>query len=106
MFPFLKPTYEDDDLSCTRCYKWFARFKGGRDPIEGGKGFSTPIDDTHTQKIKDLVHSSFHLTVRELAEEICISIGSCLGILTEKLKSIDVCSNVYSLFDYRTAEKS
>ena len=47
---------------------------------------STSTDDDHVDKINRLVRENRRLTVRELAEEGNISVGSCYEILTEKLR--------------------
>ena len=41
---------------------------------------------THVDKINSLVRTNQRLTIRELAEECGISVGSCYEILTTKLK--------------------
>lgn len=61
----------------TQYYEWFTRFKNARQSIEDdcrpGRS-STSSDDTHVKKIKNLMFTNRHLTVRKLAEEVEISI--------------------------------
>lgn len=87
-FQLLKQAYGDDALSRTQCYEWFLRFKSGRQSIEDdprpGRP-STSTDEFHVRKINDLVCANSRLTVREIAEDVGISVGSCQEILTEKL---------------------
>ena len=47
---------------------------------------STSTDDPHIDEINTLVRANRRLTVRELAEECGISVGSCHHMLTEELK--------------------
>ena len=47
---------------------------------------SSSTDDPHIDEINTLVRANRRLTVRELAEECGISVGSCHHILTEELK--------------------
>jgi hypothetical protein len=46
---------------------------------------STSTDDQHVEQVRSVIRSNQRLTVRELAEECDISLGSCHSILTEKL---------------------
>ena len=71
------------------CFRWHKRFKNGQLSVKDDEHSghpSTSIDDTHTDEINTLVRANRHLTVRELAEECGISVGSCHDILTEELK--------------------
>ena len=73
----------------TQCYEWFKRFKDGRqsndnDPRPGRP--STSTDAVHVAQVRAVVRSNRRLTVREIAEECNISVGSCHAILTEKLE--------------------
>jgi hypothetical protein len=42
--------------------------------------------DAHIAQVREIMRSNHRLTVREIAEECNISIGSCHGILTTKLE--------------------
>ena len=70
------------------CLRWHKRFKNGRLSVEdderSGRPF-TSTDDPHIDEINTLVRANRRLTVRELAEDCGISVGSCHHILTEEL---------------------
>lgn len=87
-FNMLQTAYSDDAMKRATCFKWHARFKDGRQSIKDDERPgrpSTSTDDSHVDKINTLVRSNRRLTVRELAEECEISVGSCHEILTAKL---------------------
>jgi hypothetical protein len=73
----------------TQCYEWFERFKDDRQPTDNdprpGRP-STSTDAVHIAQVRAVVRSNRRLTVREIAEECNISVGSCHAILTEKLE--------------------
>ena len=46
---------------------------------------STSTDDDHVQRVRAVIRGNRRLTVREVVNEVGISIGSCHQILTEKL---------------------
>lgn len=82
-------------MSRTQCYEWFKRFKDGRtsvteDPRPGRP--STSTDDRHVERVREVIRGNRRLTVREVADEVCISVGSCHAILTEKLEMRRVCA--------------
>jgi len=75
-------------MSRTQCFEWYSRFKTGRtsideDPRSGRPSPST--DDVHIDAVRDLILKNRRLTIREIAEDVGISYGSCQAILTEKL---------------------
>jgi len=76
-------------MSRKQLYEWFKRFKQGRmsvgeEPRPGRP--STLINDDHVDRIRAVIRGNGRLTVREVAEEVDISIGSCNQIFTEKLQ--------------------
>ena len=76
-------------MSRTQCYEWFKHFeKGimsvGEDPRPGRP--STSTDDDHVERVRAVIRGNHRLTVREVANEVGISMGSCHQILTEKLQ--------------------
>ena len=88
-FTLLNTAYGDVAMKRAACFKWHERFKSGRQFIDDDErpgSPSTSTDDPHVDKINTTVRANRHLTIRELAEECGISIGSCYEILTAKLK--------------------
>ncbi|KAE9542487.1 hypothetical protein AGLY_003348 [Aphis glycines] len=84
----MQNAYGDQCLGRTQCYDWFKRFKNGResvddDPCSGRP--STSTDDAHVTEFNAIVRSNRRLTVREIAEDCNISVGSCHEILVKKL---------------------
>ena len=76
-------------MSRTQCYEWFKLFKDdrmsvGEDPRPGR--FSTLTNDDHVDRVRAVIRGNRRLTVREDADEVGISIGSCHQIFTEKLQ--------------------
>jgi len=67
-------------MSRTQCYEWFKRFKEGRisvgeDPRPGRR--STSTNDDHVEKVRAVIRGNHRLTVREVADEVDFSMGSC-----------------------------
>ena len=88
-FAMLNTAYGDVAMKRATCFRWHERFKDGRLSVEDDERSgrpSTSTDDPHIDEINTLVRANRRLTVRELAEECGISVGSCHHILTEKLK--------------------
>jgi len=75
-------------MSRTQCYEWFKCFKDGRmlvsqDPRPGQHCLST--NDDHVERVRPVIRQNRPLTVRVVADEMGITIGSCHQIFPEKL---------------------
>ena len=84
----LNTAYSDVAMKQATCFRWHKRFKNGRLSVEDDERSehpSTSTDDPHIDEINTLVQANRCLTVRELAEECGILVGSC-HILTEELQ--------------------
>jgi len=86
----LQQAFGDECMSRTQCFEWYSRFKTGRtsiveDPRSGRP--STSTDDVHINAVRHLILQNCRLTIRETAEDVGISSGSCQAILTEKLNT-------------------
>ena len=68
-----------------QCYEWFKHFKEGRTSISEdprpGQPF-TLTDNRHVERVREMIYGSRRLTVREVVEELGISVGSYHAILT------------------------
>ena len=88
-FAMLNTAYGDVAMKRAICFKWHKHFKNGQLSVEDDEHSgrpSTSTDDPHIDEINTLVRANRRLTVRELAEECGISVGSCHHILTKELK--------------------
>ncbi|XP_027849961.2 protein GVQW3-like [Aphis gossypii] len=87
-YTMIKTAFGDDSLSRSVTFEWFIRFKDSRQSIKddprSGRPSTSRNDDV--ANIYEKVRNDRRLTVRELANEAGISIGSCHEILTEKLQ--------------------
>jgi len=88
MWKMLQQAFGDECMSRTQCFEWYSSFKTGRTSIDedprSGRS-STSTDDIHIDAVHDLILQNRRLTIREIAEDVGISFGSCQAILTEKL---------------------
>jgi len=76
-------------MSQTQGYEWFKLFKEGKmsvgeEPRPGRN--STPSNDDHIGRFRAVIRGNRRLTVREVADEVSISIGSWYQIFTQKLQ--------------------
>ena len=76
-------------MSFTQYYEWFKHFKGGRTSVSENPRIgrcSTSMDDRHVEGVREVIRGNRRLAVREIAEEVGISVVSCHAILTGKLQ--------------------
>ena len=76
-------------MSRTQCYEWFKRFKEGRISVDEGPRPGRPSTSTngdHVERVRVVIRENRRLTVREVADEVHISIGSCHQIFSEKIQ--------------------
>jgi len=75
-------------MSITQWFEWHSRFKTRRTSIDNdfrSGRHSTSTDEVHINAVRHLILQNCPLTLREIAEDVGISFGSCQAILTEKL---------------------
>jgi hypothetical protein len=86
-FEMVKIAFGEEAMCRTQTYEWWKRFKEGRtsvvDPRLGRP--STSKTDDNAAKVREVIHSNRHLTVREVVGEVSISKTVCHEILTENL---------------------
>ncbi|PNF29274.1 hypothetical protein B7P43_G08953 [Cryptotermes secundus] len=84
----IQQAFGDDAMSNSRIKEWYNRFKDGRTSVDSeprsGRP-STSRNENVIEQVRTLVMEDRRITVRELANEIGVSIGSVHSILTEDL---------------------
>lgn len=87
-FELIKLAFGDVSLSRCVIFDWFKRFKEGRISIEDdhrpGRPSASKTNDTITL-VRNKIRYDRRLTVREVANEVGISIGTCHSILSDEL---------------------
>ena len=66
-------------VSKTRVYEWYKRFQDGREDVEDDEGPGRPSTSTtyeNVEKVKEMVMNDRRITVREVADDVGISISS------------------------------
>ncbi|XP_035225407.1 protein GVQW3-like [Stegodyphus dumicola] len=84
----MKTAIGDEAMSRALVFEWFRRFKEswksvGSDPRSGRP--SNSRNENKIAQVQAVVRSDHHLTVREIAQECGVSIGSCDEILRKDL---------------------
>ena len=84
----LLTVYEVDAPKKTCVHKWIERFQDGREAVEDDEGRGRPTISKNNEKIdfvKNLVKEDGRLTVYQIAETVCMSVGSAYSILHDGL---------------------
>ena len=80
--------FGDEAMSRTRVFEWHRRFKEGQQSVESEERPGRPSTSKNPEminKVRDLVLQDRRITIREICDEVDISMGSCHSILTEDL---------------------
>ena len=83
-------------MSKTRVYDWYKRFQDGRGDVEDDERPerpSTSTTDENVEKVKEMVMNDRQITIREVADNVGISIGSCHEIFSNVLGMKRVAAN-------------
>jgi hypothetical protein len=84
----LQKVFGVETVSRTMNCEWYRRFKDGRTSVEDHPCSGRPsasTDDDSIERARAVIRSNRLLTVRDVADECGISVGSCHTILTEEL---------------------
>lgn len=84
----LNIAFGESTISKTRVYEWYKRFQEGREDVEDDERPgrpSTSISDENVEKVKEMIMNDRRITIREVAEDVGISIGSCHKIFSDVL---------------------
>ncbi|KAG5332407.1 SETMR methyltransferase, partial [Acromyrmex charruanus] len=87
-FRMLTVTYGEATLDRSNVYRWYKMFSEGREDVndeERAGRPSTSTTDENIDEVKKIVLANRRITVREVAEDLNISIGSCHSIFTNDL---------------------
>ena len=82
----LQKAFGDVAISQGRLYEWYGRFKDGRKETTDDARTGRPSTATNQEKVYEvlkLVRENRRVTVREVAEEVEISIGSVSEIMSK-----------------------
>lgn len=76
----LKVAYGESTLSQKNIYKWYKLFTEGREDVNDdarpGRP-STSTTDENVEEVKKIVMENRRITIREVAEDVGVSVGSC-----------------------------
>ncbi|XP_011863617.1 PREDICTED: putative uncharacterized protein FLJ37770 [Vollenhovia emeryi] len=84
----LTVAYGEATLNQSNVYRWYKMFSEGREDVndeERAGRPSTSITDENIDEVKKIVLANRRITVREVAEDLNLSIGSCHSIFTNDL---------------------
>ena len=84
----LTKAYGESAMSKTRVYEWYKRFQDGREDVEDDERSgrpSTSTTDENVEKVKEMVMNDRRITIREVDDDVGISIGSCHEIFPNVL---------------------
>ncbi|KAG5333234.1 SETMR methyltransferase, partial [Acromyrmex charruanus] len=84
----LTVAYGEATLDRSNVYRWYKMFSEGREDVndeERAGHPSTSTTDENIDEVKKIVLANRRITVREVAEDLNISIGSCHSIFTNDL---------------------
>ena len=84
----LTKAYGESAMSKTRVYEWYKRFQDGREDVEDDERPgrpSTSTTDENVEKVKEMAMNDRRITIREVADDDDISIGSCHEIFSNVL---------------------
>ncbi|RVE51275.1 hypothetical protein evm_004079 [Chilo suppressalis] len=87
-FRMLTVAYGEATLDKSNVYRWYKMFSEGREDVSdeerSGRPSTSTIDE-NIDEVKKLVLTNRRITVREVAEDLNMSIGSCHSIITNSL---------------------
>jgi len=92
--------YVDQALYRSNVFRWYGRFRDGREDIEDDprSGRPTECRNDNNVKISQLLLQNRHLSLRMLAYEVNTGKDTVRKIVVEDLRKLKICS---TLFDSR-----
>lgn len=89
IFGRLKAQFGEECLSKTRVYSWAKEFREGRDRVENqphSRRPRTSVTSENVEKVEQLILDNRRITIREISEEVAISVGSVEEIVRKELQ--------------------
>ncbi|UYV76060.1 hypothetical protein LAZ67_13002356, partial [Cordylochernes scorpioides] len=87
-FQMLTVAYGEANLDRSNVYRWYKMFSEGREDVNDEERAGRPSTSTTDEKINEvekMILANRRITVREVAEDLNISIGSCHSIFVNDL---------------------
>ena len=88
IFEMLTVAFGESTMSRTQVQLWYNRFKEGREDVNDdarpGRP-STSTTDENIEAVKKMILDNRRITIREVADDVGISFGSCQAIFTDVL---------------------
>ena len=84
----LKVAYGECTVNQKSFYKWYKLFTEGREEVNDDAYPGRPSTSTtneNTEAVKKIVMENRRITIREVAEDVGISVGSCHAIFSDIL---------------------
>ena len=84
----VKTAFEESTISRTQGQLWYNRFKEGREDMNNKARPDRPTTSTNVENIetvKKMILDNRRITIREVADNVGISFGSCQTIFTDVL---------------------
>jgi hypothetical protein len=87
-YEMLQQAFGETASSRSKTFEWYSRFKNGRtsiddDPHKGRP--STARTNETVDRVNAVIRGNRRLTIREIADELNLSCGTCQAILTQDL---------------------
>ena len=90
--------YGDQALSRSNVFRWYGRFRGGREDIEDVPRSGRPAEcrnDNNVKNISQLLFQNRQLSLRMLADEVNIGKDTVRKIAVEDLRKRKICSRFF-----------
>lgn len=90
----LEQAYGNEALKKTAVYKWYKRFKDGRNDIEDDARTGRPVTKTSSDvaDVKELLDKDRRITIREIVDRTSCSYGTVFNIIHDTLNMRRVCA--------------
>jgi hypothetical protein len=106
-YEMLQQAFGETALSRSKTFQWYSRFKNGRTSIDDvphtGRPSTARTNET-VDRVNKVIRGNRRLTIREIADELNLSFGTCQAILTQDLVSAKLVPRL--LTQYQTEHRA